>query len=72
MDEPVAPLPIRIVVSDDLERSRVTVFFRLLLAIPHLVVVGLFGLAAAAVSVVLWLAIVIEGKAPATLQAFVA
>ena len=46
------PLPVRIVVTDDLERSRVTVFFRLLLAIPHLVVVALWGIAAFAVSVV--------------------
>ena len=64
-------LPIRIVVSDDLERSRVTVFFRLMLAIPHLVVVALWGIAAAAVSIVLWLALLFEGKAPRTLQSFV-
>jgi Domain of unknown function (DUF4389) len=65
-------LPIRIVVTDDLERSRVTVFFRLLLAIPHLFVVLLWGFAAFAASIVLWLALVIEGKAPRTLQEFVA
>ena len=33
--------PIRLVVTDDLDRSRLTVFFRLLLAIPHLFVLGL-------------------------------
>ena len=49
-DEPRPALPIRIVVTDDLERSRVTVFFRLLLAIPHLVVVALWGIAAFAVA----------------------
>ena len=27
--------PIRLVVTDDLKRSRLTVFFRLLLVIPH-------------------------------------
>ena len=71
--EPTAArsLPIRIVVSDDLERSRVTVFFRLLLAIPHLIVVALWGLAAFAVSIIIWLALVFEGKAPRSLQAFV-
>ena len=58
------PLPVRVVVTDDLARSRVTVFFRLLLALPHLVVVTLWGIAALAVSVVLWLALVVEGKAP--------
>ncbi len=71
MEEELRP-PIRIVVTDDLERSRITVFFRLLLAIPHLLAVLLFGIAAFAVSIVLWLALVIEGKAPRTLQEFVA
>ena len=66
------PLPIRIVVTDDLERSRVTVFFRLFLAIPHLIVVVLLGIAAFAVTVILWIALVFEGKAPRTLQEFVA
>ena len=66
------PLPISVVVTDDLERSRLTVFFRLLLAIPHLVVVFLWGIAAFAVTVVLWLALLVEGKAPGTLQKFVA
>jgi hypothetical protein len=64
-------LPIRIVVTDDLERSRVTVFFRMLLAIPHLIVVGLWGVAAFAVSVILWLALLFEGRAPTSLQSFV-
>ena len=65
-------LPIRIVVTDDLERSRVTVFFRLFLAIPHLIAILLWGIAAFAVTVVLWIALVFEGKAPRTLQEFVA
>jgi hypothetical protein len=64
-------LPIQVVVADDLERSRVTVLFRLLLAIPHLVVVAFWGLAALAVSVIIWLALLFEGKAPRSLQRFV-
>ena len=71
MSEGQHVIPIRVVVTDDLERSRLTVFFRLLLALPHLVVVGLWGIAAFAVSIVLWLALITEGKAPRTLQAFV-
>ncbi len=39
--------------------------------IPHLVVVGLWGFAAGAVSIVLWLALLVDGKAPRTLQSFV-
>ena len=65
-------LPVRIVVTDDLERSRSTVFFRLILAIPHLIVVALWGIAAALVSIIIWIALVFEGRAPASLQRFVA
>ena len=71
MDDERPRLPIRIVVSDDLERSRVTVFFRGLLAIPHLIVVSLWGIAAFAVAVILWLALLFEGRAPRSLQSFV-
>ena len=65
-------LPVRIVVTDDLERSRWTVFFRLILAIPHLIVVALWGIAAALVSIIIWIALVFEGRAPESLQRFVA
>ena len=44
----------------------------LLLAIPHLIVVSLWGVAAFAVSVILWLALLFEGRAPRSLQSFVA
>lgn len=65
--------PIRLVVRDgDLRRSRLTVFFRLLLAIPALVWLVLWGIAAFVVAFVLWLAILIEGEAPAMLHDFVA
>jgi hypothetical protein len=64
--------PIRLVVRDgDLHRSRLTVFFRILLAIPHLVWVTLWGLAAFVVAFVLWLAVVINGEVPSSLHGFV-
>ena len=72
VDNELPRLPLRLVVTDDLERSRVTVFFRLLLAIPHIVVVGFWGIAALAVTFILWLALLFEGKAPRSLQSFVA
>lgn len=53
----------RVVVRDDLERSRLTVFFRLLLVIPHLIVLGIFSLLAAAIAFVNWFAILFTGKA---------
>lgn len=67
-----APHPIRLVVTDDLRRSRPTVLFRLLLVIPHLVWVGLWGLAAFMLAPVVWLAILIEGRAPRVLHDFIA
>ena len=43
-----------------------------ILAIPHLIVVALWGFAAALVSIILWIALLFEGRAPASLQRFVA
>jgi hypothetical protein len=64
--------PIRLVVSDDLGRSRLTVFFRLLLAIPHLIWVTLWGIAAFVVAFVMWLAVLVNGRVPTGLHDFVA
>ena len=67
------PRPIRLVVrDDDLRRSRLTVFFRFFLAIPHFIWVTLWGMAAFVVAFILWLAVLIEGKAPENLHDFVA
>jgi uncharacterized protein DUF4389 len=65
--------PIRIVVrDDDLSRNRLTVFFRLLLAIPHIVWLILWGIAAFTVSFANWLAVLIEAQVPSSLHNFVA
>jgi hypothetical protein len=64
--------PIRLIVSDDLGRSRLTVFFRLILAIPHLILVSLWGLAAYLLAIVVWFAILIQGRAPRALHSFIA
>jgi hypothetical protein len=65
--------PIRLVVrDDDLRRSRLTVFFRLLLSLPHLVWLLLWGIAVNIVIFILWLAILIEGRVPTILHDFVA
>jgi Domain of unknown function (DUF4389) len=65
--------PIRLVVDRDaLGRNRLTVFFRLLLALPHFVWLLLWGIAASVVSFVLWLAVLINGQAPSSLHDFVA
>jgi hypothetical protein len=62
--------PVRLVVRDDLRRRRVTVFLRLLLALPHLVWVTLFGIAALTLAFVVWLAVVFERRAPRSLHGF--
>jgi Domain of unknown function (DUF4389) len=65
--------PVRLVVrDDDLHRNRLTVFFRLLLVIPHLVWLTLWGIAAFVVAFLNWLAVLIEGKVPEILHDFVA
>jgi hypothetical protein len=64
------PHPIRIVVEDDLERSRLTVFFRLLLGIPHYVWLFLWGLVVFLVAILSWFVALILGRLPAGLHNF--
>ncbi len=65
--------PIRLVVEEDtLERSRLTVLFRLLLALPLFVWAAVWGIAVFIVAFVLWLAVVISKKVPEGLHDFVA
>jgi hypothetical protein len=59
-------------VHDDLRRSRLTVLLRGLLVLPHLAWLVLWGIAVSTVAVVLWLAVVIEGRVPLVLHDFVA
>ena len=64
--------PIRLTVSDDLRRSRLTVFFRLLLAIPHLVWLSLWSLAAFFAGLANWVATLLLGRPPEPLHRFLA
>lgn len=66
------PHPVRLVLTDDLRRSRLTVFFRLLLAVPHFFWFGLFTLGAAFVSLVNWFATLAIGRSPKGLHDFLA
>jgi hypothetical protein len=58
--------------SPPTERSRLTVFFRLLLLIPHFVWVFFYGLATYIVVFIAWFAILFTGKYPAGMYEFVA
>jgi Domain of unknown function (DUF4389) len=64
--------PVGLVVTDDLKRSRLTVFFRLLLAVPHLVWFELWGIVACLVVLVAWFAALFTGRVPDGLHAFIA
>jgi hypothetical protein len=66
----VDPHPIRIVVGDDLGRSRLTVFFRLILAIPLLLWFLLWSVAAFVLSVVNWMVTLVLGRLPQGLHDF--
>ncbi len=69
MSEP-ASHPIRLNVTDDLRRSRVTVFFRLLLAIPHLIWLYAWGFVAVLVAVLTWLCALVIGRPPRPFHRF--
>jgi hypothetical protein len=72
-DTAVAQRPIRLVLRDeDLHRSRLTVFFRLILAIPLLIWVTLRGIAAFVVGFVNWLSVLIQAEVPRGMHDFVA
>jgi Domain of unknown function (DUF4389) len=62
--------PIGLIVTDDLRRNRLTVFFRLLLAIPHFIVVLLWGVLVDLVLIVAWACGVVLGRVPDGLQTF--
>ncbi len=64
--------PVRLVVEDDLERSRLTVFFRLLLAIPHLIWVLFWTIGAFFVAIVAWFIALFSGRLPGGLHRFLA
>jgi uncharacterized protein DUF4389 len=64
--------PIRLVVTDDLRRNRLTVFFRLILAIPHLIWVTLWGIVAALAAIANWFATLVNGQSPEGLHNFIA
>jgi Domain of unknown function (DUF4389) len=66
----VSPHPIRLTARDDLKRSRLTLFFRLILAIPHLVWLFLWSVAAFFAAVASWFATLVRGQAPDALHAF--
>ena len=66
------PHPIRLVVSDDLRRSRLTVFFRLLLAIPPYLWLAVWGIAALFAWLAAWFVALFTGRVSEGLHDFLA
>jgi hypothetical protein len=64
--------PIRLVNGDDLRRSRLTVFFRLPLALVHLAWLIIWGIAYFFALIANWFATLIRGTSPAALHRFIA
>lgn len=64
--------PVSLSVDDDLRRSRLTVFFRLLLAVPHLVWLVLWTPAAWLAAVAAWLVALARTTVPEPLHRFLA
>jgi hypothetical protein len=62
--------PVRITVDDDLRRSRLTVFFRLLLAIPHLVWLALWTVPALVAGILNWFAVLFTTRTPRPFHRF--
>ena len=62
--------PIRQVVTDDLVRNRLTVAFRLILVIPHLIWLGLWAIAAIVLWPIVWVWTLIAGQSPEWAHSF--
>jgi hypothetical protein len=62
--------PVRLTSEDDLVRSRLTVFFRLLLAIPHFIWIALWSLAVVFVAIFNWFATLFQGRSPSWCHRF--
>src|SRR5476651_1636072 len=62
--------PVKLVVEDDLRRNRLTVFFRLILAIPHFIFLFLWTIVVFFAAIVNWIATLAAGQPPAGLHRF--
>jgi hypothetical protein len=62
--------PVQVVVNDDLHRSRLTVFFRLLLAIPHVIWFVIWSLFAFLISIINWVITLVRGRSAESLHDF--
>jgi hypothetical protein len=64
--------PVGLIVEDDLRRNRLTVFFRLLLAIPQAIWIAIWSILAYVVVLIAWFAALFTGRVPDGLHNFLA
>src|SRR5437660_10696113 len=62
--------PVKLVVEDDLARNRVTVGFRLILAIPHFIFLFFWTIGVALASIGNWVVTLVSGTPPESLHKF--
>ena len=62
--------PVQLSVADDLVRSRLTVFFRILLAIPHFIWIVLWSVGVFFAVIIAWFAALFTGRLPQGLHDF--
>ncbi len=73
LDAPRSDHPVRLrTAAEDLRRSRLTVFFRALLTVPHFVWLTLWGILALLAAIANWFATLVAGTPPAPLHRFLA
>jgi Domain of unknown function (DUF4389) len=70
--EPPPPHPVQLAVYDDLKRSRLTIFFRLLLLIPHLFWQYAWGFVIFFCVIVNWFAVLFRARSPEDLHLLIA
>lgn len=70
--DPAPDHPVRIAVSDDLQRSRLTAFFRFLLWLPHLIWLMIWGVAVAVAVFLNWFVTLVAARPAAGLHRFTA
>jgi hypothetical protein len=68
-----AAYPVRATVHGQVDgRNRLTVFFRIIMIIPHAIIVQVLGYAAEVVAFIAWFAALFTGSVPAGLHSFMA
>jgi Domain of unknown function (DUF4389) len=64
--------PVRLHITDDLRRTRLTVFFRPLLVLPHVLWLALLGVVVLFAGIGNWFATLFAGRSPDSLHEFLA